>query len=331
MDAASTGAGPGAVASRGASPDRRADRFAVIDVDRLRGSYSPRRVGEDPAHVRALARAEAELPPILVHRSTMRVVDGMHRLRAAVLRGRRTIEVEFFDGDESAAVELAVEANIAHGLPLSSADREAAALRLITLCPDRSDRSIARSTGLSADTVGSIRRRSTVETQQLSGGVRIGLDGRRRPVDPVAGRRRAGEFLERRPDASLREIAEASGIAVATARDVRERVRRGESPIPEGLYRQAKGADDQDRGVPRGPHDREAALQALRQDPVLRFTETGRALLRWLDAVCAISGEQQSRVLDEVPAHLVSVVADLAMRCAESLRAAAARIGSSGP
>ncbi|MFC7729983.1 hypothetical protein [Actinomadura keratinilytica] len=69
------------------------------------------------------------LPPILVHRRTMRVVDGMHRLRAARLQGRCEIGVRFVDGPDADVFVAAVRANIGHGLPLSLADREAAAAR----------------------------------------------------------------------------------------------------------------------------------------------------------------------------------------------------------
>jgi hypothetical protein len=36
-----------------------------------------------------------KLPPILVHRATNRIIDGMHRLEAAKLRGDETISVRF--------------------------------------------------------------------------------------------------------------------------------------------------------------------------------------------------------------------------------------------
>jgi hypothetical protein len=87
---------------------------------------SPRLGGENRDHIRLLADATAPLPPILVHRSTMRVIDGMHRLRAAMLRGATEIAVEFFDGTEAEAFARAVRENVAHGLPLSRSDREAA-------------------------------------------------------------------------------------------------------------------------------------------------------------------------------------------------------------
>lgn len=92
---------------------------------------SPRLVGENADHVRILTEVGAALPPILVHRQSMRVIDGLHRVRAACAKGERTICARFFDGTDNAAFILAVESNIAHGLPLTTADRKAAAARII--------------------------------------------------------------------------------------------------------------------------------------------------------------------------------------------------------
>jgi ParB-like chromosome segregation protein Spo0J len=57
----------------------------------------------------------------------MRVIDGMHRLMAASLQGRESIDVMFFHGSEIDVFLRAVQENITHGLPLSQADRRAAA------------------------------------------------------------------------------------------------------------------------------------------------------------------------------------------------------------
>src|SRR5436190_22914423 len=97
-----------------------------IPIGSLLPADSPRLEGERIDHVRALADATVDLPPILVHRPSMRVIDGMHRLRAAQLRGEETVEVQFFDGGEDLVFVAAVQANISHGLPLSLADRQAA-------------------------------------------------------------------------------------------------------------------------------------------------------------------------------------------------------------
>ncbi|WP_214415751.1 ParB/RepB/Spo0J family partition protein [Sphaerisporangium fuscum] len=116
----------------------------LVAVSDLLPADSPRLEGENPDHVRLLAESEEEFPPIVVHRPTMRVVDGMHRLRAAVLRGAERVRVLFIDGvDEADLFVLAVEANIAHGLPLTLADRRAAAARIVASKPQFSDRAIA--------------------------------------------------------------------------------------------------------------------------------------------------------------------------------------------
>src|SRR5579859_6840630 len=131
----------------------------AIPVLSLRPADSPRLNGEDRAHIVRLAESETSLPPILVDRRTMRVIDGMHRLMAASLQGRDTIEVIFFDGSEADVFLRAVEENVAHGLPLSLADRRAAAERIITSHPHMSDRAIGQTTGLAAKTVAAVRKR----------------------------------------------------------------------------------------------------------------------------------------------------------------------------
>src|SRR5258707_731891 len=113
----------------------------------LRPADTPRLGGENLDHVKALAEVGDCWPPILVHRQTMRVIDGMHRLRAARLRGQTTIEVQFFDGDDDEAFVAAVKANVAHGLPLTLTDRKAAATRIIGSQPQRSNRRIGEGTG----------------------------------------------------------------------------------------------------------------------------------------------------------------------------------------
>src|SRR5437763_15349138 len=58
-----------------------------VDLQLLRRGMSPRANGEDPDHVRTLAATVNPLPPIVVHRPSMRVIDGLHRVAAARLRG----------------------------------------------------------------------------------------------------------------------------------------------------------------------------------------------------------------------------------------------------
>ncbi|GAB2819793.1 ParB N-terminal domain-containing protein [Streptomyces daliensis] len=285
---------------------------------------SPRISGEDPEHVEALAVAQAPLPPIIVHRATMRVIDGLHRLRAAEARGQDKIAVRFFDGDEADAFVLAVESNITHGLPLSMADRKQAAGRIIVSHAQWSDRMIASVTGIAPGTVADIRRKVSAGTAVE--GSRIGQDGRVRPINGAEGRRLAGELIAENPDLSLRQIARAAGISPETARDVRNRMRRGEEPLskPRGKAR------TRHEGRPAGPRggfgsntapartpieDRIAAVDRLKADPALRFSETGRTLLRLLN-IHMLTAEEWEEIIDNVPPHCSGIVATLARECA---------------
>jgi ParB-like chromosome segregation protein Spo0J len=247
---------------------------------------TPRLTGEDLAHVHMLADSDAELPPILVDRETRRVIDGAHRLKAAALRGADTIDVVYFDGDAEAAFVAAVEANTTHGLPLSLADRKSAAARILRSYPGWSDRAVARVTGLAARTVATIRR-PTGDLQHLDR--RVGRDGRVRPVNGSDSRRRVADMLRLHPDASLRQIARAAGVSPTTVRDVRDRLSRGEQPAdrPERPAAGDGAIVKLTRSIRHKSDlvaDPVTILHNLRRDPSLRHTETGRALLRGLEA-----------------------------------------------
>lgn len=293
--------------------EQRASR--IVAISSLTLTDSPRLAGENREHTVLLAALDVDLPPILVHRSTMRVIDGVHRVRAAQMNGRTEIAVDYFEGDDDAAYLTAVRANLAHGLPLSLADRRVAAHRVMERHPEWADRAIAAAVGLSADAVAVVRRRASAGAPQLA--VRVGRDGRARPVDPAEGRLRASKVLAARPQASLREVAREAGIAVGTARDVRERMRRGADPVPV-RQRAGREAIAPSHALPPTPISARdelksllAAVRSLKQDPSLRFTETGRRLLRWLDAH-ALGQEDPRWVVSAIPPHCVDRIAELA-------------------
>lgn len=284
--------------------------------------------GESNEHARLLAESEEALPPIVVQRSTMRVIDGMHRLKAATLRGLTEILVQFYDGDDDGAFVLAVQANNAHGLPLSLPDRTSAAARIITAHPNWSNRKVASIVGLSATTVASIRRRSSDHSGHLHAGERLGRDGRIRPLNIAAGRRRASELIKDRPDAPVREIAKAAGVSTGTVVNIRNQLRRSQQEAPRQQHAQKSAqpphkhsrsseesidaADDTDT-------DDDMVLQSLKRDPSLRFTNAGRTLLRLLD-VNTLGLRRVRQYLDSVPEHCVHAVAKLARRNSDAWR-----------
>lgn len=204
-------------------------RIEDVLIERLRFGLSPRRELCDARHVATLAEVLDDVPPIVVHLPTLRVIDGVHRVHAALSLGRVTIRAVLFDGDETAAHIEAVRSNVTHGKPLTLGEREQAATRIVELVPEWSDRRIAGVSGLSPKTVARLRGRATVDSDQSR--ARIGRDGRKRPVDPSEVRRRVAEVVRSDPDASTRSIASLTGASQATVRDVRQRLSRGASEL----------------------------------------------------------------------------------------------------
>lgn len=317
------------------SPPDRAGDLHTVPTRSLLAGHSPRVNGEDMRHVRLLAQVWTSLPPILVQRGTMRVIDGMHRLRAAELLGHATVDVTFFDGSDAEVLVAAVKANTEHGLPLTPADREGAALRIIALLKQRSDRWIAEITGLSPSTVAALRRRSPVGDARS--GTRVGRDGRERPVDIAARRSMARDAILQYPDASLRVIARMAGVSPGTVRDVRQRVRRGEDPVARaksgaGRVKQAAAMAHPVSAGLRGhgdaagrERDRATLLRNLSKDPSLLRTERGRRLLSWL-ASRAAGPRGLDAVIDTVPVHCLYSVAGLARQCADEWLEAARKL-----
>lgn len=260
----------------------------------------------------------------------MRVIDGMHRLMAAFRKGQETVDVEFFDGTTDEAFLLAVRANVTHGLPLSKEDRRAATERIIASHPEMSDRAIARAAGLGAKAVAAIRRNTNGAASQLS--VRIGKDGKVRPLNGAEGRKRAAELIAQYPQASLRELARRAGISPATVSDVRKRLMSGnpltaeerpESPdAGAGNGSSVELARAGRRGVvrkirtPQQP-DPVPLIEKLLRDPSLRHKEEGRRLLRVLQQN-AIGDPGWAKLAAAVPSHCGDLVVDLARLYAET-------------
>ncbi|MGW5491565.1 ParB/RepB/Spo0J family partition protein [Streptomyces olivaceoviridis] len=297
---------------------------SLVDAD------SPRLEGLSQDHIDVLAQGDIE--PILVHRDTLRVVDGMHRLRAARLRGDEMIPVRYLDGPASEVFIHSVAANVSHGLPLTLRDRKAAARRILAQHPDLSDRAVARITRLSPKTVGAVRRASSEEVPQSK--VRVGADGRSRPLDAAQRREAVGAFLAEHPAATLQEAATAAGVSISTACEIRQRMRRGEQeprPPDRSTAREARdsspagGAGDpvSSRCTGRG---RAGRIESLAKDPSLRFTQSGRALLRWLHER-APDLEAGRQLLAAVPPHCAVAVADLANSYAKEWERFASALG----
>jgi len=306
-----------------------------LPIESLLPADSPRQAGEDLDHARMLAGLDAHLPAIVVHRSSMRVIDGMHRLHAARLRGDEKVEVRFFTGTEQEAFVLAVRLNVAHGLPLSYDDRTRAAERVIGSHPGWSNRAIAAVVGLGAQTVGNIRRRVLRHLDGDPCPARVGRDGRVRPLNGADGRLRAADLIRERPDASLREIAREAGVSPSTVSNVRLRLERSDDPLPEAQRREETPADPADNHpadnhpADNHPADLVTLLHRLQNDPALRFSESGRSLLRWILSRSVRPGDW-TELADKVPPHSTYLIANLARACAAEWRQLAEELEARG-
>ncbi|WP_433393189.1 ParB/RepB/Spo0J family partition protein [Micromonospora sp. KLBMP9576] len=286
-----------------------------VDVTLLRDGLSPRLDGIDGSHARHLAALADELPPLVVHRATMRVMDGLHRLAAARSRGQEQVPVVYFAGSTEEAFVVAVRLNAAHGRPLRAKDRAAAVRRILDTHPHCSDRWIASVCGVAPRTVAGLRRDSVDDGRRPE--TRLGRDGRRHPLSAQEGRRMAEEIMCDEPDASLREVARRAGVSVGTALDVRRRMGAG---VPEmightggaaGPARQQWAGADAVLTVRRIREQ----LEWLAREPALRYSDRGRALLRLLSATLAFL-EQSGPMVDAAPGHCRRSLDEVARACA---------------
>ena len=286
-----------------------------------------RMTGVKPAHVQLLAAAAraAQLPPILVQRSGMRIIDGMHRVEAAKLSGEWTIRARVVDCSDEKALILAVKANTLHGLPLTRAERISSAKRILDAHPDWSDRKVAGIAGLSGQAIASLRN-SLLDGEGLDG-KRVGRDGKRRPVVATEGRLRANEYVRAHPEASVRQIAQAADVSLGTAHDVRQKVRRGAdrqvaeptrqaappalpaSPMTT-IRAQAAAATVQRLAGP-------ALVRKLAGDPAIRYTEGGRDFLRWLTQY-AMQPDEWREFVDAVPERWLEEVRQTAVAMSDA-------------
>lgn len=298
-----------------------------VPVDSLVPGFHLRTAGTDAAHVRLLADAagSVQLPPILVQKGGMRIIDGMHRVAVARLRGEYTVRARIVDCSDEQALVLAVKSNTLHGLPLTKADRISSAKRILAEHPDWSDRKVAGIAGLSGKSIASLRNSSAGGAQ--FDGKRLGRDGKRRPVVAAEGRLRAAEYVRAHPEASVRQIASETEVSLGTAHDVRQKIRglRMSEPGP--------GEEQAAPASPRGPlpvtHIRSwvkagtarrlawsAIFGKIAGDPALRYTDGGRAFLRWMSQH-AMHPDEWREFIDAVPERWHEEVRQAALTMSE--------------
>ncbi|GAB6899207.1 hypothetical protein [Kineosporia succinea] len=291
-----------------------------VPLEAIRPGPGLRLGGLDQQHVERLVEVLDDIPPILLNRASLELIDGAHRVAAALHAGRHTITAKLVSGSELDLLSLSLSANARHGLPLTRADRRQAVARVLELSPDLSNRHVATLAGVSPGTVARVRTCSTVPTGQSNTPagevVRRGADGRRRPLSTEAGKLVARELFLANPEATQRQVAAAAGISLGTAHRVhRELLSSGDpQPVPASPeLRMVTGAMD-DLPAAALPS---ILLERLVRDPAMCRTAGGRELLARLRGM-VLTGDDSNRLTLGVPAHRLDATVRLIRQAARA-------------
>jgi len=281
--------------------DELRDFELAVSVEALGALSGIREGGLDEEHVLRLVETGGNWPAILLWESESTVIDGAHRLEAAKRLRMATIRAVRFHGSWQEAYLEAVRCNVAHGLPLTLRDRTRAARQLLGANPEWSDRRLALACGLSPKTVARLRREASVTGELARTEVRLGRDGRTRPVAAHSVRQRIASALTEQPGRSLRAIAAQVGASPETVRNVRRDLEHVGSPSGGASTPPALSLVGSRRTVAKWGQDK-----ALTSDPF------SVAFLKWFQTTDVT--DEWARHIPAVPLSRVYEVADEARR-----------------
>ncbi|WP_409497340.1 ParB N-terminal domain-containing protein [Amycolatopsis sp. cmx-11-12] len=295
----------------------------VVPIDDLQEGWTPRVAGLEREYVEELAEIASSTPPIVVHRPTMCVVDGNHRLAAARLQGRTTIAVRFLDGSEDEVMLFSIRANSSHGRRLSRVDQEAAVERVLRQRSDLSTRRISEETGIGQRLIESVRRRISEPSE--SDALRVGRDGKRHPATTAAAdvkKERARRIVADNPKVTVRELAESAGISIGSAHNViREGNQRAAGGVIERLPKLAQTAEKKTVAPVRID-----SLRQLNEDLAVRGNDIGRTLLTMLNVVLTEGRKLQDELHREQGRSVNRAIPEYQRYRAAELAATGARV-----
>ena len=191
-----------------------------------------------PSHVRQLAEVLDRCPPVIAHRGTRRLLDGFMRVDAALTLGWEAVPVRWVEGHAAELLELSMQANASHGLPLTVDQRRAGVEQLLRLRPSWSNARIALAAGTSESLVRRRRcpgpsltdldtRTDAREGEPAGAGAaagcadtrRHGVDGKSYPATTID----LSAVLAQNPEASDRWVARTVGCSPSTVAAHRRR------------------------------------------------------------------------------------------------------------
>jgi ParB-like chromosome segregation protein Spo0J len=250
--------------------------------------HSLRASGLSGEHVDTMAEVSGTWDPVVIWGPDNLVLDGAHRVAAALKLGMYSIRVQPFVGDRAEAFVESIRRNVKHGLPLSLDDRLRAANRVISENPEWSDRRIAKICGLSPATITRVRSELTLNVDRPAR--RIGLDGKSRPARAGEARERVLAALAQNPEGSLRAIAAVANSSPETVRSVRNSL-ANDAAQPEPL-----------------PFIPKAVTPVWSDDPALVTCDVGDRLVEWFQDGATI--DEWRHFVSAVPISRVYEMAD---------------------
>lgn len=245
----------------------------AVEIKLLKAGLSPRVAEQDLEHAKALAHRLDDCPPVIVHRATMTIIDGVHRILAAKMLGRKLVKIRYFDGSFEEAYFEGVRANVTHGKPLTLSERELAATKILEMRGEWSNRLVGDMCALSDKTVARLR---AAMSSHPDSGSRIGRDGRKRPLGTSEVRTKIATAILDDPRVSTKKLAESFVASPSTIRDVRRRLERGEEPI-------VRNRRVTDVGYQAPPTQSSGLPIEWSKDPAINALPNGLAFGRWLD------------------------------------------------
>jgi len=237
--------------------------------------------GEEFNALVADIKATGLLQPIVLYED--KILDGRNRYRACLAAGVTPDIIELGEVREVVAIALVIAANIRrrHLTPEQKTDLLA---RLVAAHPEKSDRQLAKETGVTHPTIAKARRKAEATGKALPVAKRVGADGkaRNRPArkqpkkkaKPAAAvmadtkRERGDDLAEQLQVAKIRmaglqsEIEELRSAAPADGRNLVDQALKLVSRMPEAERKQFRDRLQQDfpprRGRPRKEPQAEA-------------------------------------------------------------------------
>lgn len=133
-------------------------------------------------------REKRPMPPVVVFwdGKTYFLADGSHRCHAIAQIGRKAIEAEVRKGTYEEALQYALQANCAHGLQRSNADKRKCIAEALKQWPTYSNASLAKACDVDDHTVADVRKELEATKEVAPTPKRTSSSGRSVASEPVA-------------------------------------------------------------------------------------------------------------------------------------------------